>query len=362
MKNKLILIFSFVLVFFIGCIGMYLLIYIIPIRTQTTEKILNRYKIEESAITDAIEDVYDGVVVVESYSNNELIGTGTGFVYKKDDTKGYIITNSHVITDNDKIEITFSNNKIVTGILLGNDIYADIAVISVPIDSVLDVLEIGNSESMKLGTTLFTIGAPMGSDYSGTVTKGILSGKDRIVTYSLESDGTNEWMMRVLQTDAAINPGNSGGPLINLAGEVIGINSLKLVEDEVEGMGFAIPIEDAMKYVEQLEKGESISRPELGVELIDLTEPYALFIANITIDKSIENGVVIATVEKDSPADKISLKKGDIITKLGNIDVNNKAELRYELYKYKPGDKIDITIYRNKIKKVYEVVLADSNA
>ena len=244
---------------------------------------------------------------------------------------------------------------------MGKDVFADIAVLSVPVEDVIMVAEIGTSEELKLGSTVFTIGAPMGSDYSGTVTKGILSGKDRIVTLSLTSYGSKDWMMRVLQTDAAINPGNSGGPLLNIAGEVIGINSLKIVVDEVEGMGFAIPIEDAMQYVEELEAGKDISRPLIGIELIDLNEIYTLFLSGITVDDEIENGVVIGSVTTGTPADEYGLKKGDIILKLNDEVIKNKAEFRYELYKLKPNDTITLSILRDEKIKDYELILGDSN-
>jgi serine protease Do len=361
MRRRLIYIFGIILSFFLGCGGMYYFISMNPLKTETIQKVMNEYKIEETAITDAIDKVYDGVVVVESFKDDRQIGSGTGFIYKTDDKYGYIMTNSHVIGEGNKMNVIFSDKKSSTATLLGKDAYADIAVLRVPISDDYIVLEIGKSEDMKLGSTVFTVGAPLGSDYSGTVTKGILSGKDRIVSVSLSSYGNNDWMMRVLQTDAAINPGNSGGPLLNLAGEVIGINSLKLVEDKVEGMGFAIPIEDAMRYVESLEKGEIITRPMLGVELIDLDEAYTLFLNGIIVDEEVESGVVISKVAEDSPADKIGLQKGDIVLKLGKATVKNKAELRYELYKHNVGDKIKITIYRDKKVKEYEVTLADSN-
>ncbi len=361
MNKKLVFVISVILSFFIGATGMYVVISTVPLKTETIEKTLNEYKIEETAIVEAIDKVYDGVVVVESFNNKTKLGTGTGFVYKKDDNYGYIMTNAHVIDKGNKISVIFSNGKSVDAKLLGSDVYADIAVLSVPKEEVLKVVEIGKSEDMKLGNTVFTVGAPMGSDYSGTVTKGILSGKDRIVTMNLSSYGTNDWMMRVLQTDAAINPGNSGGPLINIAGQVIGINSLKLVQEEVEGMGFSIPIEDAMRYVEELERGQKISRPLLGVELLDITEAYSLFLNGIIVPDDVESGVAIVSVSKNSPADKAGLKKGDIVLKLGDAQVKNRAALRYELYKHKVGDKIKVTIYRDNKIKEFEVTLAGSN-
>jgi len=361
MNKKIIYILSLTFSFFLGIGLMYLLIRTLPIEYETTQKVVNEYKIEEQAVTDAVEKAYDSVVVVESYLQNRKIGTGTGFVYKKDNEKGYIVTNSHVINSSDNIKVVFTNENVVDAILLGEDVFADIAVLSVDVEDILSVIEIGTSEDKELGATVLTIGAPMGSDYSGTVTKGILSGKDRLVSVAVGQSQGNDWLMRVLQTDAAINPGNSGGPLIDLSGSVIGINSLKIASSNVEGMGFAIPIEDAMRYVLELEKGEKIKRPLLGVELLDVTETYALFIMDIIINDDVENGVVVASVIKGSPADVYKLKKGDVILELNGVKTKNKAEFRYELYKNDPKDEINLKVYRdNKIVSI-DVVLEDSN-
>jgi serine protease Do len=273
---------------------------------------------------------------------------------------GYIITNNHVIAEGNKVVIIFSNGERVDAKLLGKDTYADISVLSVPKDKVIKVAQIGSTKNLKLGNTVFAIGAPISTDYSGTVTKGIISGTDRFITISATGNSSDDWLMRVIQTDAAINPGNSGGPLLNLAGEVIGINSLKLVEEDVEGIGFAIPIEDAIQYVERLEKGEVIARPMLGVQLLDLDETYALFYSNINVDKSVKAGAVVQDIIADSGASKAGIKKGDIITKIGDKTIDNKAELRYELYKYNIGDKIKITYYRDKKNKEVEITLTES--
>ncbi len=361
MKKQILLSITIISTFFFGMAAMYLLISYFPLKTETIEKIINKYEVEENSITGAIERVYDTVVVIESYSDSELVGTGTGFVYKIDSEKGYIMTSAHVISSGDNVSVTFSDDKSVEAIVLGYDVFADIAVLEVPVEHVLKVVEIGSSELLKLGTTVFAIGTPMGIEYKGTVTKGVLSGKDRIINISVSGVGSNDWMVRVLQTDTAINPGNSGGPLFNLAGEVIGINSLKIVVDEVEGMGFAIPIEDAMQYVEQLEKGKKISRPYLGVGLMDTDELYSLFIYGITLHDSVEYGVVLGEIQDDSPADKAGLKKGDVITKINDKKVSNKAEFRYELYKYEADEKVKLTINRNGAIKTYDILLGDSN-
>ena len=166
--------------------------------------------------------------------------------------------------------------------------------------------------------------------------------------------------MKVLQIDAAINPGNSGGPLVNINGEVIGVNSMKLVEDEIEGMGFAIPIEIAMAHVEELEKGKSIEWPMLGISMANVTDESLLYRNHIQVDSSIKSGVVVVEISNGSGASKSDLKSGDVITKLNGEKVENTAYLRYELYKNKPGDTIDITYIRDGKEHSTKVTLTKS--
>lgn len=359
MRKKLIYIIIIVFVFFLGATGAYLIMKYYPLTTETISKVVNQTKIEETAVEGAIEKVYDAVVVVESIQDNQLVATGTGFVYKKDDKVGYIITNNHVISGGNKAEVILTNGEKVEAKILGSDTYADIAVLSIPANKVIKVATMGSTGDINLGGTVFAIGAPIGTEYSGTVTRGIVSGKDRIVSISLDDSGNNESLVKVIQTDAAINPGNSGGPLVDLAGSVIGITSSKLVEEDVEGIGFAIPIEDAMLYVSKLEKGEAIVRPVLGVALLDTDELYALYYNKITVDKDVE-GAVVVSVDDGSSAKEAGLQKGDVITKIGDKTVKGKAELKYELYKHNVGDKINITYYRSGKEKTIAVTLKAS--
>ena len=357
MRKKIVITIVVILTFFLGCASCYLLLRFFPLQSGTVEKVVNEYKVEETTSFDAIDKVYDAVVVVETFKNNKTASSGTGFVYKKDDTKGYIITNNHVISGSDRVDVILTNGDRVSATVLGSDVVGDIAVLSIPQDKVIKVATIGSTKNMKVGSTVFAIGAPMGSEYSGTTTRGCISAKDRLVTYSLNEDGSNDILMKVIQTDAAINPGNSGGPLINLAGAVIGITSLKLVQEEIEGIGFAIPIEDAMKYMTQLEKGETIKRPVLGVQLLDLDETYALFYSDIRVSDDVQNGAVIQEVIPDTSASEAGLQKGDVILQVGNTKIKSKAELRYELYKYAVGDKVKITYYRDGKTKEVEITL-----
>lgn len=298
---------------------------------------------ETNTMKEAIAKVYDSVVVIEVTTRTGG-GTGSGFVYKKDETTGYIITNHHVVEGAGAIYVTNSEGIRCEATLLGSDEYSDIAVLSIGVDNVIDVAQIGDSTKTDLGDTVFTVGSPLGSKYQGTVTKGIISGKDRQVTVSLTN---GSFVMEVLQIDAAINPGNSGGPLVNMNGEVIGVNSLKLVEDEVEGMGFAIPIELVMTSVEKLEKGETIERPQLGVQMMDIENSYLLSRYQIRLDSSVTSGVVLLAVEDGKPAQVAGLQKGDVIVSMNKAEVRDSAHLKYMLYKYEVGDSVVVQYIRD---------------
>lgn len=349
MRKKIAIISSIILSIFIGALAMYLVMYFFP----SSEAIRTVYRdtkdvtiTESDSISESVDKLYNAVVVVQTSMGNQMIGSGTGFVYKMDDENGYLITNNHVVSGGNTFNVILSNGQSVSATLLGSDVYSDIAVLSISAEYVTGVASIGESNDMKVGDTVFTIGAPISDEYSGTVTKGILSGKDRMVSVTLNNQ-VGDYMMNVLQTDAAINPGNSGGPLANINGEVIGINSLKLVEQEVEGIGFAIPIEEAMVFVERLEKGEKIVRPMLGVTLLNTNESYELYLSGIVLTSDTPSGVVVGSVTSDSPAERAELRKGDIITEMDGEKIDSRAKLRYQLYKHNVGDKVEITYYRD---------------
>lgn len=342
MKKGLIWVLTIIISLFMGIYGT-----IIVTNYMEEDNVVTNKKVsitEQDSIKEAIDKVYDAVVVIEVYNGNEVVSTGTGFVYKKNKENGYIITNHHVIESNGTIKVTNTAGNTVEAKLLGSDEYADVAVLSVEQDAALKTVEIGNTTDIELGDTVFTVGSPLGADYMGTVTKGILSGKNRTVTVSLKN---GNFVMEVLQTDAAINPGNSGGPLLNINGEVIGVNSLKLVQDQIEGMGFSIPIEMVMSSVEKLEKGEKIDHPVIGVEMLDVDNPYALFYHKIALDDKIESGVVVVNVVENYPAEEAGLKKGDVIVGVDDTEITNSAYLRFTLYKYNVGDKIKVKYIRD---------------
>ena len=215
-------------------------------------------------------------------------------------------------------------------------------------------------EEKNVGDTVFTIGSPMSSDYAGTVTRGILSGKNRMVEVSVSSS-SNDWIMNVMQTDAAINPGNSGGPLCNVSGEVIGVNSMKIVQSEIEGIGFAISIEDAIDCAKKIISGEEIKRAYLGISMSDLSvSSYYLKRENIKLDSSITSGVIVIEAVENGPCKEAGIEKGDVIVQIGKYNVKNIAELRYYLYKYSPKETIDIKIKRGKEEKLFKVTLGES--
>ncbi len=340
--NKIRSLVILMVVFFLGAIGMFALVKYSPLNiTENITKTVKDVTVTDTGIADAVEKVYDSVVTIETYQKNKLYATGTGFVYKNEDGKGYILTNNHVIESGDAIRVVFTNNNSVEAKIVGSDKYADIAVLTVDSKNVLSVAELGNNTSSRIGDTVFAVGAPIDSSaYSWTVTRGILSGKDRMVEVSLTNSSISDWVMSVLQTDAAINSGNSGGPLSNSNGEVIGITSMKLASSQIEGMGFAIPIEDALWYAEKFEQGESITRPYLGVSMYNLSDIL------IRVDAPVSSGVYIDRVEDSSPADEAGLKSGDIIVKLGDADITSLAFLKYQLYKHSVGDTVEIQYYR----------------
>ena len=315
---------------------------------------------EKTSLSAAIDNIYDAVVTVRAYKNNEAVSTGTGFVYKNDDKYGYVMTNDHVISGCNKVKLILSNDTEIEAKILGSDEYLDLAVLSIDKKNVLKVATIGSSEKVSVGDTIFTVGSPVGDEYRGSVTSGILSGKDRLVSVNVTNSMNDDWVVKVLQIDAAINPGNSGGPLLNVNGEVIGINSMKLVRDEIEGMGFAIPIEISMAHISELEQGKKIEWPVLGITMANVSDTSVLYKNNIHVDDSVTYGVVVVDVAKEYAASKSDLKKGDVITKLNGEETKDSAYLRYELYKNKPGDVVEITYIRNGKEHKTKVTLTKS--
>ena len=303
--------------------------------------------INENGIADAVDKLYDAVVVVGAYKKEALASSGTGFVYKVDGNTAYILTNAHVVVGADSIKTMFTNGSNYEVTLVGQDEYADIAILAIDKDKIITVANMGSSSIARLGDTVFTIGAPLDSEYSWTVTRGIISGKDRMVEVDAGNSGAANWVMCVLQTDAAINSGNSGGPIANSNGEVIGVTNMKLVSDGVEGIGFAIPVEDALDIADQLVRDKKIVRPILGVGTLNTTDTKALQNEyGISLESSVKHGAVIAYIQAGSPAAEAGLQKGDVVVKFDDYEIITSARLRYYLYKYNVGDKVKVTYIR----------------
>lgn len=335
--NKLIAIFivTVILSVLIGAGSILLVFQFYPdlVRDNVTNvtRLEKEISITDQGIADAVDKIYDSVVIVKTYRRNELYATGTGFVYKKSANVYYLLTNYHVIQDGDKVQVVFTDNSVRDVTVKGGDKYSDIAVLTYQSDDVRDIASIGSSLDMRVGDTVFAVGSPLDSSvYSWSVTRGVLSGKDRKVEVSTTNNSANDWIMQVLQTDAAINSGNSGGPLCNSNGEVIGINNMKLITSGVEGMGFAIPIEEAVAYADSIINGQNVTRPKVGITMSEVS-----------------NGVKVEEVSYGSAAATAGLQKDDIIIAIDGEKITNIASLKYKLYKYNVGDTISIQYLRS---------------
>ncbi|MFU2163397.1 S1C family serine protease [Streptococcus pluranimalium] len=298
----------------------------------------------------------------ESHSEEKLsiYSEGSGVIYKKANGSAYIVTNNHVIEGADSIEIMLSNGTKVVGELVGADTYSDLAVVKIADDKVSIVAEFADSDKLNVGEIAIAMGSPLGSEYANSVTQGIVSSLSRIVTLKNENGETIS--TNAIQTDAAINPGNSGGALINIEGQVIGINSSKVAsksEKSVEGMGFAIPANDVIKIINQLEKSGQVTRPALGIWMVDLSDLSTGAISELKIPNKITAGVVVASVQNEMPAVG-KLKQYDVITAIDNKDITSASDLQSVLYGHQIGDTIKITYYRGKDKETVDVTLSKS--
>ena len=352
-----------ILLIAIGAGGMYAFLYFGP-KTTIINKSEKEVTVNENGIADAVEKVYDSVVIVEVYQKDKIYGSGSGFIYKKEGNKYYVMTNNHVVDDATSVKIILTNKKTIETTLVGKDKYLDIAVLSFESKDDYQVASLGESSKTRVGDTVFTVGAPVDSNtYSWTVTRGILSGKDRMVSVSTSSKSNSaDYIMKSLQTDAVINSGNSGGPLCNSNGEIIGITNMKLVSSTIEGMSFAIPIEDAIEYANKLVGGDDVSRPQIGISMAEVSQATMLYYYyGIEIPKDVEEGVVVVEVLDDSAAKEAGIKKGDIVTEVNGSKVSTMAELKYELYKYKVGDKVKLKLNRGGVEYEAELKLQKSS-
>lgn len=326
--------------------------------TQTSYK-------NETSTTQAVNKVKDAVVSVITYSSNRqssLFGTeetdtdpdsqqiaseGSGVIYKKNGNDAYLVTNTHVINGASKVDIRLADGTKVPGEIVGSDTFSDIAVVKISSEKVTTVAEFGDSSQLNVGETAIAIGSPLGSEYANTVTQGIISSLDR--TVSLKSEDGQAISTKAIQTDTAINPGNSGGPLVNIQGQVIGITSSKIASNgktSVEGLGFAIPSNDAQNIIKQLEIDGKVTRPALGIQMVNLANVGANDLRKLNIPSSLTSGVVVRSVQSNMPANG-HLQKYDVITKVDNKEIASSTDLQHALYTHAIGDTIKVTYYRN---------------
>lgn len=316
--------------------------------SQVVQNVVEREVVtQEEARIEVINKVSPAIVGVVNFAKNTNQGEGSGIIYKKDGNDAYIVTNQHVIDGGDYFEIVFSNGERTEATLLGSDIYTDLAVLKLSGVEVEAVAEFGNTEDLKIGQTVIAIGNPLGLDFAGSATSGIVSGKDRVISVDLNGDSKDDWEMTVLQTDTAINPGNSGGALINLDGKVVGINSMKIATSSVEGMSFSIPTYIAQPIINDLETYGEIRRPQLGVYIqeMSLIPDRLKQILNIPLEQ--KTGVFIYEVFEGGTAAKMGIKSGDIVTAVNGTEVEDTKAFRKILYAMREGDNLELTIIQD---------------
>ena len=326
--------------------------------TQTSYK-------NENSTTQAVNKIKDAVVSVITYSankqssvfgteesnsdtdNQQIASEGSGVIYKKNENDAYIVTNTHVINGASKVDIRLADGTKVPGEIIGSDTFSDIAVVKISSEKVTTVAEFGDSSQLNVGETAIAIGSPLGSEYANTVTQGIISSLNRNV--SLKSEDGQAISTKAIQTDTAINPGNSGGPLVNIQGQVIGITSSKIASNggtSVEGLGFAIPSNDAQNIIKQLESDGKVTRPALGIQMVNLSNVGASDLRKLNIPSGLTSGVVVRSVQSNMPANG-HLQKYDVITKVDDKEITSSTDLQHALYNHAIGDTIKITYYRN---------------
>ena len=333
-----------------------------PTNTTTVSKTAVK---NENSTTQAVDKVKDAVVSVITYSansQNSLFGStetdtdtnteqvsseGSGVIYEKEGNFAYLVTNTHVINGAKKVDIRLADGTKVPGEIVGSDTYSDIAVVKIAADKVTTVAEFGDSDQLTVGETAIAIGSPLGSEYANTVTQGIVSSLNRNV--SLKPEDGQAISTKAIQTDTAINPGNSGGPLINIQGQVIGITSSKIATNggtSVEGLGFAIPSNDAINIINQLEKNGKVTRPALGIQMVNLSNLSSTDLQRLNVPSSVTAGVVVRSVITSMPANG-HLQQYDVITKVDDKAISSTTELQSALYSHSIGDSMTITYYRN---------------
>ena len=328
--------------------------------TTSTSEAVDKVKNAVVSVITYSDSSNQGLFEKEENSDSQISSEGSGVIYKKEGKYAYLVTNTHVINGAKKVDILLADGNKVPGEVVGSDVYSDIAVVRISADKAKAVAEFGDSNQLTVGETAIAIGSPLGTDYANSVTQGIISSQGRNV--NLKADNGQNISTRALQTDAAINPGNSGGPLINIQGQVIGITSSKISNNgqtSVEGMGFAIPANDVVNIIKQLEEKGKVVRPALGIQMMDLSNLSTSDLSQLKLPEKISGGVLVrSTIENMPASDK--LQRYDVITKIDDTDIESTADLQSALYSHQINDTIKVTFYRDGKQQTTSIKLTKS--
>lgn len=283
-------------------------------------------------------------------------GVGTGVLFYKNASNGYVVTNNHVVMGAAKVQVVLESGQHVTAQVVGTDPYTDLAVLKIPLKPVANVtpLTFANSDKIQAGEPAIAIGTPMGLDFAESVTSGIVSAPKRIMPVQLPNSQQTLDYQSVIQTDAAINPGNSGGPLLNITGQVMGINSSKIAAPNFQGMGFAIPANEVQNIAYQLVKTGHAVHPALGIEGYSMSSLPSQYWPNVPVDY----GVWVKTVTS-STAKAGGLKPQDVIVGIDGHTVKTMADLRTYLFQANPGQTVTLNVYRGSHRLTLKVKLGE---
>ncbi|HCY8919164.1 TPA: trypsin-like peptidase domain-containing protein [Staphylococcus aureus] len=310
----------------------------------------------KSVVTVENETSKDSSLPKDKASQDEV---GSGVVYKKSGDTLYIVTNAHVVGDKENQKITFSNNKSVVGKVLGKDKWSDLAVVkATSSDSSVKEIAIGDSNNLVLGEPILVVGNPLGVDFKGTVTEGIISGLNRNVPIDFDKDNKYDMLMKAFQIDASVNPGNSGGAVVNREGKLIGVVAAKISMPNVENMSFAIPVNEVQKIVKGLETKGKIDYPDVGVKMKNIASLNSFERQAVKLPGKVKNGVVVDQVDNNGLADQSGLKKGDVITELDGKLLEDDLRFRQIIFSHKDDLKsITAKIYRDGKEKEINIKL-----
>lgn len=328
--------------------------------TTSTSQAVDKVKNAVVSVITYADSSNQDLFTNDEHSDSQISSEGSGVIYKKDGKYAYLVTNTHVISGAKKVDILLADGNKVPGEVVGSDVYSDIAVVRISADKAKDVAEFGDSNQLTVGETAIAIGSPLGTDYANSVTQGIISSQGRNV--NLKADNGQNISTRALQTDAAINPGNSGGPLINIQGQVIGITSSKIStngQTSVEGMGFAIPANDVVNIIKQLEENGKVVRPALGIQMMDLANLSTSDLSKLKLPEKISGGVIVRSKLDNMPASD-KLQRYDVITKIDDTDIESTADLQSALYSHQIDDTIKVTFYRDGKQETTTIKLTKS--